>query len=153
MNSSAFSSKTSSISSTSLSISSLSFLPASTTLALALASSFGCAPPRLVSVFFSCFSMRPPSTESRRHNQVGVSLSSRHSAYRRGERPVKAEGSDDERHDQQRHDVDDLDHRVDGGTRRVLVRVSDRVAGDGGLVRGRGFAPLVLSGPLRGGPR
>src|SRR2546426_5845540 len=82
MNSSAFSSKTSSISSTSLSISSLSFLPASTTLALALASSFGCAPPRLVSVFFSCFSMRPPSTESRRHNQVGVSLSSRHSAYR-----------------------------------------------------------------------
>src|SRR3989442_11982616 len=144
MNSSAFSSKTSSISSTSLSISSLSFLPASTTLALALASSFGCAPPRLVSVFFSCFSMRPPSTESRRQNQAGVSLSSRHSAYPRGERPVKAEGSDDERHDQQRHDVDDLDHRVDGGTPRVLVRVADRVAGDGGLVRVRALAPLFL---------
>src|SRR5437870_9955487 len=144
MNSSAFSSKTSSISSTSLSISSLSFLPASTTLALALASSFGCAPPRLVSVFFSCFSMRPPSTESRRQNQVGVSLSSRHSAYLRAERRVKAEGSDDERHDQQRHDVDDLDHRVDGGTRRILARVADRVAGDGGLVRVRALAPLFL---------
>src|SRR5438309_4446524 len=144
MNSSAFSSKTSSISSTSLSISSLSFLPASTTLALALASSFGCAPPRLVSVFFSCFSMRPSSTESRRQNQAGVSLSSRYSAYPRGERRVKAEGSDDERHDQQRHDVDDLDHRVDGGTRRILVRVADRVAGDGGLVRVRALAPLFL---------
>src|SRR5438445_7305120 len=145
MNSSAFSSKTSSISSTSLSMSSLSFLPASTTLALALASSFGCAPPRLVSVFFSCFSMRPPSTKTRRQNQVGVSLSSRYSAYPRGERPVKAEGSDDARHDQQRHDVDDLDHRVDGGTRRVLVRVADRVAGDGGLALVRPFAPLFLN--------
>src|SRR2546428_12894516 len=128
MNSSAFSSKTSSISSTSLSISSLSFLPASTTLALALASSFGCAPPRLVSVFFSCFSMRPSSTEARRQNQVGVSLISRHSAYPRGERPVKAEGPDDDRHDQQRHDADELDHRVDGGAHRVLARVRHRVA-------------------------
>src|SRR2546425_2120674 len=153
MNSSAFSSKTSSISSTSLSISSLSFLPASTTLALALASSFGCAPPRLVSVFFSCFSMRPPSTTSRRQNQVGVSLSSRHSAYPIVERPVKAEGSDDERHDQQRHDVDDLDHRADGGTRRVLVPVAGRVAGDGSLVRVRALAPLFLSVPLGVVPR
>src|SRR5438128_2191536 len=153
MNSSAFSSKTSSISSTSLSMSSLSFLPASTTLALALASSFGCAPPRLVSVFFSCFSMRPSSTTSRRQNQAGVSLSSRHSAYPRGERPVKAEGSDDERHDQQRHDVDDLDHRVDGGTRRVLVRVADRVAGDGSLVRLRAPAPLFLDERLGVAPR
>src|SRR2546422_9394934 len=150
MNSSAFSSKTSSISSTSLSISSLSFLPASTTLALALASSFGCAPPRLVSVFFSCFSMRPPSTESRRQNQAGVSLSSRHSPYPRGERPVKAEGSDDERHGQQRHDVDDLDHRVAGGARRVLVRVADRGAGDGSLLRARAPPPLTLDVPPGG---
>src|SRR3989442_10883766 len=107
MNSSAFSSKTSSISSISLSMSSLSFLPASTTLALALASSLGCAPPRLVSVFFSCFSMRPSFTKPRRQNQAGVSLSSQQSAYSRVERPVKAGGSDDERHDQQRNDVDE----------------------------------------------
>src|SRR3989442_12201041 len=144
MNSSAFSSKTSSISSISLSMSSLSFLPASTTLALALASSLGCAPPRLVSVFFSCFSMRPSFTKPRRQNQAGVSLSSQQSAYSRLERPVKAGGSDDERHDQQRHDVDDLDHRVDGGTRRILARVADRIAGDGGLYRVRGLAPLFL---------
>jgi hypothetical protein len=37
----------------------------------------------------------------------------------------------DERDDEQGHDVDDLDHRVDGGTRRVFIRVADRVAGDG----------------------
>src|SRR3989475_12828562 len=116
MNSSAFSSKTSSISSISLSMSSLSFLPASTTLALALASSLGCAPPRLVSVFFSCFSMRPSFTKPRRQNHVVVSLSSHHSAYSSAERSVKAGGSDDERHDQQRHEVGDLYHRVDGGT-------------------------------------
>src|SRR2546426_493609 len=124
MNSSAFSSKTSSISSMSLSMSSLSFLPASTTLALALASSLGCAPPRLVSVFFSCFSMRPSFTKPRRQNQTGVSLSSQQTAYPRAERPVKA--------------------GVEGGPRRVLARVADRVAGDGGLVRVRALAPLFL---------
>src|SRR5438876_4325847 len=144
MNSSAFSSKTSSISSMSLSMSSLSFLPPSTTLALALASSLGCAPLLLVSVFFSCFSIRPSFTKPRRQNQAGVSLSSHYSAYPRAERPVKAGGSDDERDDQQRDDVDDLDHRVDGGTRRILARVADRVAGDGGLVRVRALAPLFL---------
>src|SRR5947209_6626238 len=144
MNSSAFSSKTSSISSMSLSKSSLSFLPASTTFVLALASSLGCAPLLLVSVFFSCFSMRPSFTKPRRQNQAGVSLSSHYSAYPRAERPVKAGGSDDERHDQQRDDVDDLDHRVDGGTRRILARVADRVAGDGGLVRVRTLTSLLL---------
>ena len=36
---------------------------------------------------------------------------------------------DQERDHQQRDDVDDLDHRVDGGARRVFVRVADGVAG------------------------
>jgi hypothetical protein len=39
------------------------------------------------------------------------------------------------RHQQQRDDVDDLDQRVDGRARRVLVGIADRVAGDGRLVR------------------
>ena len=38
------------------------------------------------------------------------------------------------REHQQRDDVGDLDHRVHGGARRVLVGVADGVAGDGGLV-------------------
>ncbi len=38
---------------------------------------------------------------------------------------------DEERDDEQSDNVDDLDHRVDGGTRGVLVRVADRIAGDG----------------------
>ena len=41
---------------------------------------------------------------------------------------------DQERDDQQRDDVDDLDHRVEGRAGGVLVRVADRVAGDGRLV-------------------
>jgi len=39
-----------------------------------------------------------------------------------------------QRHDEERDDVDDLDHRVDGRTGGVLVGVTDGVAGDGGLV-------------------
>src|SRR5919199_5061171 len=39
--------------------------------------------------------------------------------------------SGEDRKQQQRDDVDDLDHRVDGGTGRVLVGVADRVAGHG----------------------
>src|SRR2546422_6459998 len=35
--------------------------------------------------------------------------------------------------------------RVAGGSRRVLVRVADRVAGDGSLVRVRALAPLFLN--------
>src|SRR3954469_15687437 len=37
---------------------------------------------------------------------------------------------DEQRADQDRDDVRDLDHRVDRGTRGVLVRVADGVAGD-----------------------
>ncbi len=38
------------------------------------------------------------------------------------------------REQQQRHDISDLDHRVDRGARRVLVRIADRIAGDGRLM-------------------
>ena len=38
------------------------------------------------------------------------------------------------RQQQQGHDVGDLDHRVDGGARRVLVGVADGVTGDACLV-------------------
>jgi len=38
-------------------------------------------------------------------------------------------------HQQQRHDVDDLDQRVDGRARRVLVRIAYGIAGHGSLVR------------------
>src|SRR5438105_2761705 len=43
---------------------------------------------------------------------------------------VLAVDRDDERDDQNRDDVGDLDHRVDRGAGRVLVRVADGVAGD-----------------------
>jgi hypothetical protein len=46
-----------------------------------------------------------------------------------------------QRHDQQRHDVDDLDQRVDGRAGGVLVGVAHGVAGHGGLV---GFAALLV---------
>ena len=42
------------------------------------------------------------------------------------------------RQKQQRHDVRDLDHRIDGRTGSVLVRIADRVASrhkDGGQVK------------------
>jgi hypothetical protein len=39
-----------------------------------------------------------------------------------------------QRHQQQRHDVDDLDQRVDGRARGVLVRIADGVAGHRRLV-------------------
>ena len=45
-----------------------------------------------------------------------------------------------QRHDQQRHDVDDLDERVDRRAGGVLVRVAHGVAGDRGLVRIRTLA-------------
>src|ERR1700739_939046 len=51
--------------------------------------------------------------------------------YRRLERLVCQN-----RQQQQRHDVGDLDHRVDGGTCRVLVGIADSIAGDRGLVGG-----------------
>ena len=47
------------------------------------------------------------------------------------------------RYQQQRHDVDDLDQRVDGGAGGVLVGIAHGVAGDGGLVRVGTFAAEV----------
>ena len=47
------------------------------------------------------------------------------------------------RQQQQRHDVGDLDHRVDGRTRRVLVGIADSVAGHRGLVRVATLLPSV----------
>src|SRR5581483_10126545 len=47
------------------------------------------------------------------------------------------------RQQQQRHDVGDLDHRVDRGTRRVLVGVADGVAGHCGFMRIGTLAPIV----------
>jgi len=38
-------------------------------------------------------------------------------------------------HDQQRHDIDDLDERIDRRAGGILVRVADGVAGHGRLVR------------------
>ena len=48
-----------------------------------------------------------------------------------------------QRHDQQGHDVDDLDQRVDGGAGGVLVGVAHGVAGDGGLVCLAALAAVV----------
>src|SRR5690242_2608475 len=65
--------------------------------------------------------------------------------------PASAMYRDDQRDDQDRHDVRDLDHRVDRGARRVLVRVADRVAGDRCGVRLRALAAVeaVLDRLLR----
>src|SRR5207247_237816 len=60
------------------------------------------------------------------------------------ERPVRAEVTAEWRNHNQLHDFESLYHLVDGGTRRILARVADRVAGDGGLVRVRALAPLFL---------
>ena len=50
---------------------------------------------------------------------------------------------DHQRHDEQRHDVDDLDQRVDGGAGGVFVGVAHGVARHGGLVRFRSLAAVV----------
>lgn len=44
---------------------------------------------------------------------------------------------------QQCHDVDDLDHRIDGGPGGILVGVAHGVAGNGGLVRIGTLAAVV----------
>src|SRR6218665_2790864 len=51
--------------------------------------------------------------------------------------------SDHQRHDQQRHDVDDLDQRVDRRACRVFVGVAHGVAGHGRLVRLAALAAMV----------
>src|ERR1700730_6875612 len=48
-----------------------------------------------------------------------------------------------DRQQQERHDVGDLDHRVDGGTGRVLVGLADGVAGYRRLVRLRALAAIM----------
>ena len=45
--------------------------------------------------------------------------------------------------DQNRENIDDFDHRIDRGSARVLVGVSDRVAGDGSLVCFGAFAAEI----------
>src|SRR4051794_11872499 len=52
---------------------------------------------------------------------------------------------DEERDDQDRDDVGDLDHRVDRGACGVLVGVADGVAGDGG---GVGLGALAAEGAV-----
>src|ERR1700674_497945 len=49
----------------------------------------------------------------------------------------------EERHQQQSHDFEHLDHRVDGGTGGVFVGIADRVAGDGCLVRRAALASVM----------
>src|SRR5690242_10307842 len=51
--------------------------------------------------------------------------------------------SDHQGHDQQRHDIDDLDERIDRRAGRVLVGIADGVARDRGLVRVRSLAAVV----------
>ena len=57
---------------------------------------------------------------------------------------LQAAISDQERDDQEGHDVGDLDHRVDGRAGGVLVGVADGVAGDRGGV-GLGALAAVLA--------
>src|SRR5450830_2151232 len=52
---------------------------------------------------------------------------------RRGHRQPACGGQ--ERHQQQGHDIDDLDQRIDGRASRILVRIAHGVARDGRLVR------------------
>ena len=47
------------------------------------------------------------------------------------------------RQDQEGDDVDDLDHRVDGGTGGVLVGIADRVASDRGHVSLTTLAAMI----------
>src|SRR5579875_2029724 len=49
----------------------------------------------------------------------------------------------EDREEEDRHDVDDLDHRVDGGTGGVLVGIADGIAGDGGLMGVRALAAVM----------
>ena len=46
----------------------------------------------------------------------------------------------DYREQQQRDDIGDFDHRVDGRTRRILVRIANRIAGNRSLM---GFGSLT----------
>src|SRR5436305_14050812 len=55
-------------------------------------------------------------------------------APRRGNAARLPVNRDEERDDEDRDDVRDLDHRVDRGAGGVLVRITHRVAGDGGRV-------------------
>ena len=48
-----------------------------------------------------------------------------------------------ERHDQERNDVDDFDKGVDGGACCVLVRIAHGVASDGCFMRVRAFAAVM----------
>src|SRR5262249_16748875 len=52
--------------------------------------------------------------------------------------PVREHGEE-----QERDDIGDLDHRIDGGTGRVLVRIPDSITGHCRLVRLRTFAAVV----------
>ena len=51
--------------------------------------------------------------------------------------------SEKDRDDQNRHDVHDLDHRVDRRAARVLVGIAHGVAGDTGLVGLAAFPAVV----------
>src|SRR5439155_20273303 len=48
--------------------------------------------------------------------------------------------SEENRNDQDRDDIDDFDHRIDGRSRGILVGVVDGITGDRCLGRGRPFA-------------
>ena len=48
-----------------------------------------------------------------------------------------------DRQQQQRDNVGDLDHRVDRGPGGILIRIADRVPGYGGFVRLRSLAAVV----------
>src|SRR4051794_27920373 len=69
------------------------------------------------------FSDLPAATRKDVRHQTPVSDTSL------GSRTLAVDG-DDQRNDQDRDDVRDLDHRVDRGARGVLVRIADGVAGD-----------------------
>src|SRR5271155_1776070 len=62
-------------------------------------------------------------------------------------RPSGSAGRDSnprqQRYQQQRHDIDDLDQRVDGRAGGILVGIADRIAGDGRFVRLRALATIV----------
>src|SRR5205823_2402939 len=140
-NSSAFSSSTSSISSTRWSISSFSFLPVSTTLGLAFASSLAGAL-RFASVFFSCFSIFTLASVQPR---VAAPDRTQHTPREKTGQGWARPTLDEQRHDQERDNVDDLDHRIDGGARRIFVGVADRVAGDGSPMGLRPLLPLLFN--------
>src|SRR5512140_689779 len=47
------------------------------------------------------------------------------------------------RNNQQRNNVDDFNHRVDSGTCGILVRIADRIAGNGSLMGVAALAAMV----------